>query len=253
VEQVVMNLAVNARDAMPRGGRLTIETAAASGPDLAVTLSVGDTGIGMDEETRAHLFEPFFTTKEPGKGTGLGLATVYGIVQQSGGRIAVTTAPAAGARFEVTLPAHATSGAAPPPAVPEAPPARGDETVLLVEDEPSVHALVRDVLAESGYRVLAARDGEEAIALFERHAPEIRLVLSDVIMPKMSGPELIARLADPGRARVLFMSGYRDSATALPAGVSYLSKPFTPDALLRAVRDTLDAPAGLIEGSLRSS
>jgi len=257
IEQAILNLAVNARDAMPRGGTLTFETGevelkpggaleVAAPPGRHVVLAVRDTGTGMDAETRSHLFEPFFTTKEPGKGTGLGLATVYGIVKQSGGAIAVETAPGEGTCFRILLPARDAPGAADASAAPPAAaPAGGSETILVVEDDRDVHALVHDILRERGYRVLVARDGEEALGIAGRQGGDLRLVVTDVVMPKMSGPDLVRRLLEGGRAlRVLYMSGYADAqGQGLGAGgAGHLVKPFAADALLRAVREVLDGP-----------
>src|SRR6266545_3576293 len=321
IEQVFMNLAVNARDAMPDGGRLMIRTTnvradetpappgggtAAPGPH--VMLEVSDTGTGMDAATQAHLFEPFFTTKEPGKGTGLGLSTVYGIVEQSGGSITVDTEVGRGTTFRIYLPrveaptqqrdvptalpaarpirAQAPAAAAPPPApavaapapapvfvappppvpapaarasagpvydaqsipVPpsDAPPTRA-ETILFVEDALRVRAVVREILEMHGYDVLEARHGAEALEISERHQGPIHVMVTDVVMPQMSGRELAQRLAPvrPGM-RVLYMSGYTDDAIVrhgvLGAGMAFLSKPFTPDALALKVREVLDTP-----------
>ncbi|HEV8266246.1 MAG TPA: PAS domain S-box protein [Gemmatimonadales bacterium] len=256
IEQVVVNLAVNARDAMPQGGRLTIETAnieldegyadehlgAVAG--AYAMLAVTDTGTGMDETVRAHLFEPFFTTKEVGKGTGLGLATVYGIVKQSGGYISVYTEPGHGSSFKVYLPRIA----APPPTAAPAPRpgvTRGSETVLIVEDDQAVLGLGRRALEAEGYTVLAAADGPDALRLVERHGGPIHLLLTDVVMPGMSGRELAAQLAARRMGiRVLFMSGYPGDAVvhggALAPGSAFLQKPFGPEALARKVRDVLD-------------
>jgi len=255
LEQVIVNLAANARDAMPEGGTLTIETANATldggapdcPPDVApgpyVRLSIRDTGVGMDAGTQARLFEPFFTTKELGKGTGLGLATVYGIVKQSGGSITVRSAAAAGTIFDIHLPRVSAAAepvtAAPPP--PEAP--GGSETVLLVEDEDPVRELAREILEGRGYRILEARDGSQALRIAEEHRGPIALLLTDVVMPGMTGPELARRLG-AGRAdlKVLFVSGYTDRGFAVPgpAASLFLQKPFTPDALAGKVREVLD-------------
>jgi two-component system, cell cycle sensor histidine kinase and response regulator CckA len=259
VEQVVVNLVVNARDAMPDGGRLTIETAnvdldegwaeehlgAVAGP--YAMLAVTDTGTGMDAAVRAHLFEPFFTTKEVGKGTGLGLATVYGIVKQSGGYISVYTEPGHGSSFKVYLPRiadGATAPAAPPPS-PLAP-TRGSETVLVVEDDQAVLGLARRSLEAEGYTVLAAADGPDALRLVERHGGPIHLLVTDVVMPGMSGRELAAQIgARRIGVRVLFMSGYPGDAVvhggALAPGSAFLQKPFGPERLARKVREVLDA------------
>ncbi len=257
IEQLILNLAVNARDAMPEGGRLTIETAniyldqdyvrehigVEAGPH--VLLRVSDTGIGMDADTQARLFEPFFTTKPAGRGTGLGLATVFGIVQQSGGHIAVSSAPGQGATFEIYLPQSAqptgetTEIALAPSSL------RGSETILLVEDEPSVRRASRRFLEEHGYKVLEAVDGGDAIRLCERHEGPLDLVITDVVMPGMSGRELGERVA---RLRpetpVLYVSGYVDTAlvrTGLPeTSVQLLQKPFSAESLARKVREMLD-------------
>ncbi|HEX6774606.1 MAG TPA: ATP-binding protein, partial [Methylomirabilota bacterium] len=310
IEQVIMNLAVNARDAMPDGGRLVVRTAnvqAGEAPGLPgaasppagphVLLEVTDSGTGMDAATQAHLFEPFFTTKEPGKGTGLGLSTVYGIVEQSGGSVTVETGVGRGTTFRIYLPqvetpattapplrstpmavpsappklvAPASTAAVPlrPPApvepaplrpeparaatplepalVPETPPVR-TETILLVEDALRVRAVVREILEMNGYHVLEARHGAEAIDISERHRGPIQLMVTDVVMPHMSGRELAQRL-QPVRPdmRVLYMSGYTDDAIVrhgvLGEGIAFLSKPFTPDALALKVREVLEAP-----------
>jgi len=259
LEQVIMNLAVNARDAMPRGGKLTIETANAeldeayarehmtvrAGP--AVMIAVSDTGTGMDRETLAHIFEPFFTTKEPGKGTGLGLATVYGIVKQSGGHVWVYSEPGRGTAFKIYLPrvTEAVEGIGAPTAPTTL---HGNETLLVVENEAPVRELARRMLEAKGYTVLTAAAPADALALVERHAPPIHLVVTDVILPGMDGPALARRLeqARPG-IRVLFVSGYANEAIVhqgvLDPGVAYLPKPFTADALARKVREVIDAPS----------
>ena len=258
LEQVILNLAVNARDAMPEGGRLVIETqnivldeafteshrGARTGPHVA--LAVRDTGCGMDAATRARLFEPFFTTKGPGKGTGLGLATVYGIVKQSGGYIAVESEPGKGATFRVYLPrveAALESEHATPPltAVP-----RGTETVLLVEDEETVRDLARDILLEFGYTVIGARHGGEALLIGDQYSGPIHVLVTDVVMPELGGRELANQLSArrPG-LKVVYMSGYTDETLAhhgvLEAGMAFLRKPLTPDILVRKVREVLDA------------
>jgi nitrogen-specific signal transduction histidine kinase/CheY-like chemotaxis protein len=258
LEQVLLNLAVNARDAMREGGRLTIETEAIdvseNDDDLpvgrCVRLRVSDTGCGMTADVQAHLFEPFFTTKAPGKGTGLGLSTVYGIVKQSGGAISVETAPGRGATFVVVLPAAAGSdqpvaaaGAAGPRPV-----ARRQETVLLVEDDRQVRELSAIALGRAGFTVIEAQHPAEAISLADRHEGPIHLILTDVVMPGMNGRVLVEKLVTRRPdARILFMSGYTDDALA-PLGVAagdmaFLHKPFTPRQLAERVREVLDANA----------
>jgi PAS domain S-box-containing protein len=257
IEQVIVNLAVNARDAMPDGGKLTIETAnvnldetfaqahLGAVPGSYAMLAVTDTGAGMDAAVRTHLFEPFFTTKEVGKGTGLGLATVYGIVKQSGGYISVYSELGRGSSFKIYLPRIATP-AATPAGPPKGGPARGSETVLVVEDEPAVLTLSRRALEAQGYVVLAASDAAAALRVVERHGGTIHLLLTDVVMPGLSGRELADRLVAqrPG-IRVLYMSGYPGDAVVqhgtLPSGSAFLQKPFSPDGLARKVRDMLDA------------
>jgi two-component system cell cycle sensor histidine kinase/response regulator CckA len=259
IEQVIVNLAVNARDAMPDGGRITIATAdaelspayAAAHPEVRpgphVLLSVADTGQGMSDETQAHLFEPFFTTKERGKGTGLGLATVYGIVQQSGGHIRVNSAADRGSTFLVYLPrVEAPEDGVQGTDRPLLPhPSPGTETVLLAEDEEVLRRLAREILSGNGYKVLEAANGREALLLSEAHRGEIHLLLTDVVMPKMSGRELgeRIRLLRPD-LRILYMSGYTDDAILrhgiLEDGIPFLQKPFTPEALARKVREVLD-------------
>jgi PAS domain S-box-containing protein len=242
IEQVIVNLAVNARDAMPTGGTLTIETRTVSGQ---AALIVTDTGTGMSRETLEHVFEPFFTTKAVGEGTGLGLATVHGIVSQSGGVIHVYSEPDLGTSFKIYLP---ITGEVAEPAsgdVPEADRLRGDETVLLCEDEAAVRALVEHVLTSHGYRVLAAGGPLEAIELAAEH--DVDVLVSDVIMPDLSGPELARRLESvrPG-VRTLFVSGYTAETVRgrgrLPADSAFLEKPFDQLSLLRAVRALLDQP-----------
>jgi CheY-like chemotaxis protein len=254
-----MNLAVNARDAMPRGGRLTFRTRSArldaadaerlampAGP--CILLEVRDTGVGIDEATRIRIFEPFFTTKESGKGTGLGLATVYGIVQQSGGAVEVESEPGQGTTFRLFLPC------ADPVERPVLPPAStgdpdtGDETILLLEDETGVREMAERQLTARGYRVLAVAKCMEALELAERHAGPIDLLLTDVILPQMSGPEVAARLGAvrPG-VKVLYVSGYTDDALdghgVLGPGIAFLAKPFTSAQLGRKVREVLDDPS----------
>jgi CheY-like chemotaxis protein len=214
-----------------------------------VVLAVTDTGTGMDEATRARLFEPFFTTKEPGRGTGLGLSTVYGIVRQSGGHIWVYSELGRGTTFKICLPvvAEEAERAIAPAATGGVIAASGAETVLLVEDAPRVREVVREILEMNGYRVIEARHGQEAIELGQRHPGRIQLMVTDVVMPQMSGRELAQHFA---RARpdmrVLFMSGYTDNAIVrhgvLETGTAFISKPFTPDALAAKVREVLEAP-----------
>jgi len=260
LEQVLLNLAVNARDAMPTGGRLTIETTRVTltvelaerrhrlPPGDYACLAVTDSGSGMDEATQAHLFEPFFTTKEVGRGTGLGLATVYGIVKQSGGYIWVYSEVRHGTTVKVYLPrvAIAEEDVAPLPAVAEpAAPRGGSETVLLVEDAAPVRSLARRSLEASGYTVLDAADGAAALDLAARHGGGIDVLVTDVVMPGMSGRELAERLApERPRMKVLYTSGYTDDAMVrqgvLTAGVAFLQKPFVPETLARKVREVLD-------------
>ncbi|MFB3915106.1 MAG: PAS domain S-box protein [Terriglobales bacterium] len=266
LEQVIMNLVVNARDAMPEGGKLTIETAnihfseeEAQHHDVApgdyVMLAVSDTGYGMDEQTRAHMFEPFFTTKESGKGTGLGLATVYGIVNQSSGHIWVYSEPGAGTTFKIYLPAVSDtaerSGISQTPEFTMA----GSETVLVVEDEDSLRALIVNVLDSKGYKVLSAASGAAALKIFKESHGEIDLLLTDVVMPGMRGQELAHQLLRHSpRLPVIYMSGYTDNALmhagSLPEGTIFLQKPFTPDIVLRKVREVLDSTR---ENGLRRS
>jgi PAS domain S-box-containing protein len=258
LEQVIMNLAVNARDAMPNGGKLTLETgnvdldeayAADHYPGRAgpfVLLAVSDTGIGMSEETQAHMFEPFFTTKEKGKGTGLGLATVYGIIKQSGGFIWVYSEVGHGTTFKLYLPrVEELAERASQPALAPARAARGTETVLVVEDEAPVRSVARQVLERHGYTVLEAPSAEGALDIVARYSGAIHLLLTDVVMPGLNGRELANRLATlRPDARVIFMSGYTDDAVTrhgvLEPGSAYVQKPFTPDAIARKVREVLD-------------
>jgi len=258
LEQVIMNLAVNARDAMPNGGKLTLETGnvdldeayatdhypARAGP--FVLLAVSDTGVGMSDETQAHMFEPFFTTKEKGKGTGLGLATVYGIIKQSGGFIWVYSEVGHGTTFKLYLPrVEELAERASQPAQAPARAARGTETVLVVEDEAPVRSVARQVLERHGYTVLEAPSAEAALDIVTRYSGAIHLLLTDVVMPGLNGRELANRLAGlRPDARVIFMSGYTDDAVTrhgvLERGSAYVQKPFTPDAIARKVREVLD-------------
>ena len=256
VEQILVNLVINARDAMPIGGRLTIETAnvelddtyavthVSMKPGPYVMLAESDTGHGMDAETRARVFEPFFTTKEQGKGSGLGLATVYGIVKQSGGHIWVYSEPGHGTVFKADLPQTAAASDAPGMPSDTTEPV-GWETVLLVEDEDLVRVLAREVLRRHQYVVLEAHHGVEALKVAEHHPHDIHLLVTDVVMPQMSGRELAERLAvvRPSMKR-LFMSGYTDHALVhdqVTRGFAFLQKPFTPDVFARTVRSILDS------------
>src|SRR5436309_3568194 len=261
VEQIIMNLVVNARDSMPHGGRVVVETSNAdldetfakkhvpTRPGRYVMLAVSDTGSGMDEATQARIFEPFFTTKQLGKGTGLGLATVYGIVKQSDGYIWVYSEPRMGSAFKIYLPRVDAEVSREETRETTAPLPSGSETVLLVEDDRTVRLLAGEMLRMNGYTVLQARDGREALDLVRRHGQPIHLLLTDVVMPVVSGRQLASGVADiqPG-IRVLYMSGYTDGVIAhhgvLDAGVAYLQKPFTADFLARKVREVLDARTG---------
>ena len=253
LEQVLMNLAVNARDAMPSGGHLTIAVAeelvaepqaAVLGvePGRYVRLSVSDNGIGMEAETLEHVFEPFFTTKEQGKGTGLGLSIVYGIVRQSGGGVDVESSPGVGSTFSVLLPAtDELVGTAREPAPARTPVERGHERVLVVEDQDVVRRLTVDVLADCGYEVLEASYGGEALELCERFAEPIDLLLTDVVMPGMSGVDLAERVREARpEIPVVFMSGYSDGHSVDVPGSSFLPKPFGLDQLSQVVRQALD-------------
>ena len=257
IEQVIVNLAVNARDAMPNGGTLEIATGEVElSPEAAeaigltagpyARLTVRDTGTGMDDDTRARIFEPFFTTKEPGKGTGLGLATVYGIVRQSEGQVVAESRPGAGACFTVWLPSTpALAPGAPTEPASSGPLPRGDETILLVEDEPAVRIALRRLLTRQGYAIIEASNGREALELFEQEGQRIALVVTDVVMPQMGGHDLAAHLraSRPG-LRVLFMSGYDEQAVLaqapLPPLTAFIEKPFLLEAMVRRVRKLLD-------------
>jgi len=266
LEQVLMNLAINARDAMSRGGRLSIATRNVSvTPELAthhrgllpgdyVLLEVGDTGTGMDSHVVAHLFEPFFTTKKRGQGTGLGLATVYGIIKQSGGYIAVETAVGKGTTFSIYLPPTRLPQPAPPEHRVGPLPDGGSETILLVEDQPEVRAIARTILSRHGYTVLEADGGVSALKLLKVHEAQIDLLLTDVIMPVIGGQELALQVLElRPRVRVLFASGYTDDVLiqqgVLQPGAEWIQKPFTRASLLQKVRAVLDG--GREEGVTR--
>ena len=256
LQQVLMNLVVNARDAMPTGGKLLIETRNAdlteeyaelhppAIPGSFVMLAVSDTGIGMDADTRTRIFEPFFTTKEKGRGTGLGLSTVYGIVKQSGGYIWVYSEPGHGTTFKVYLPRVDA------PALPVSQPREtrtlaGTETILLAEDDEMLRPLAKGLLGRLGYTVLEAANAEEALGAAARHRGLIHLLVADVVMPGASGRELARRLAElRPDTKVLYVSGYTDDAIVrhgmLEPGLAFLQKPFSPDTLARKVREVLD-------------
>jgi signal transduction histidine kinase len=257
IEQVIMNLAINARDAMPQGGKLLLETDNVeldeayarrhipTQPGSYVRLAVSDTGCGMDAATQSRIFEPFFTTKEQGKGTGLGLSTVYGIVKQSGGYIWVYSERGQGATFKIYLPRVLAPADSVQPVTHWSSLPQGKETVLLVEDEPEVRWLVRDMLQHLGYTVLEARHGIEAQVLSIQHQGPIHLLITDVVMPQMSGREIAEQLRfEHPETKVLYMSGYTDDAVVrhgvLAAEIAFLQKPFTPEALARKVREVLD-------------
>jgi len=257
VEQVLVNLIVNARDAMPRGGNLTIETKNVEldeeygskhvgvAPGKYVLLAISDTGEGMTEEVRHRVFEPFFTTKEKGKGTGLGLSTVYGIVKQSGGNVWIYSEPGRGTTFKVYLPQVVSDPRELGEEVAEVAPPGGSETILLVEDEAVVRGLARRILEQAGYSVVEASRGDEALRFCAEHADEVDLLLTDVVMPEMSGKQLADQLKSQYPAlRMVFMSGYTDESIVhhgvLDSSVEFIQKPFTPAALVRKVREVLD-------------
>ncbi|MHB2020398.1 MAG: response regulator [Candidatus Xenobia bacterium] len=252
VEQIVLNLAVNARDAMPQGGRLTIETAPVA-IDLAgsqdhvgvplgayATLLVRDTGRGMDPETQERIFDPFFTTKATG--TGLGLSTVYGIVAQCGGHIRVESAPGKGTTFRIYLPRREDAGARPAPGQEWAQPLQGTESILLVEDDAVIRRLMGRVLARYGYTVHEASDGAEALSQYGGGSPRLDLVVTDIVMPKVGGWDVVQRLCENHPdLKVIFISGYTDVTVPHPGFQDFMQKPFTPQALLRRIRDVMDA------------
>jgi CheY-like chemotaxis protein len=257
IEQVILNLAINSRDAMPNGGKLTIETNnaevdeayACAHPGVApgpyVVLTVTDTGCGMDADVKSHIFEPFFTTKEPGKGTGLGLSTVYGIVKQSSGDLVVFSEPGMGTSFKIYLPRLVGSAIPDIRSREDDSIPRGSETILLTEDEQIVREVASHVLREQGYSVLETSGGEEALFAARQHIGKIDLLLTDVVMPVMSGNELADRIkAIRPDVRVLFCSGYTDDAIVhlgvLDRTIAFLQKPFAPSALARKVREVLD-------------
>ncbi|HEX8890902.1 MAG TPA: response regulator [Pyrinomonadaceae bacterium] len=256
LEQVLMNLVINSRDAMPEGGKLTIETknvyldSAYSQTHLSVEpghyvmLAVSDTGVGMEPEIQEHIFEPFFTTKEKGKGTGLGLSTIYGIVKQSGGHLWLYSEVGHGTTFKIYLPLvneeSSTEATVKPAQI-----ARGSETILMVEDEGALRELIREILEQDGYKVLVAHNGREALSISAQHRGAIDLLITDVVLPEVSGREVAERLTQAyAKVKVLFMSGYTDDAVVrhgvLEEGAHFLQKPFTPDALLRKIREILD-------------
>ncbi len=256
LEQILVNLAVNARDAMPDGGTLRIDTAnmeidedyAASRPELSpgphVRLRVSDTGVGMPPETAQRAFDPFFTTKPPGQGTGLGLATVYGIVQQAGGRAQIYSEIGVGTTFTVLLPAT-EQASAPEESQSDSQPARGEETILLVEDEQALREVTRRILTGAGYRVIVAANGPEALETADTHSGPIDLVLSDVIMPQMPGPQMVAQLlAQRPSVRVLLMSGFAqpilDAGGHLDEGMTLIEKPFSGPTLLAKIAQILE-------------
>ncbi len=266
LEQVIMNLAVNARDAMPGGGRLTIEAGnvelderyarshVGAAPGSYVMLAVSDNGTGMDADTQAHIFEPFFTTKEEGKGTGLGLSTVYGIVKQSGGNIWVYSEPGQGTSFKIYLPRVEEPADGLAAEAPAAPPPRGSETVLLVEDDDEVRGLAREILDAFGYHVLEARRGDEAVAIAVQHAGVIHLLVTDVVMPGMNGREVAEAVArQRPETKVLYLSGYTENAIVhhgiVDRRTAFLQKPFAPDTLARKVREVLDQGPNRVAGA----
>jgi PAS domain S-box-containing protein len=257
IEQVLLNLVVNARDAMSEGGKLTVETSNVeidqeyaahhvdTKPGPYVQLAISDTGCGMDDKTRARIFEPFFTTKSNGKGTGLGLSTVYGIVTQSGGNVSVYSEPGRGTTFKIYLPRELSVEATAVGVPTVVSPSTGTETILVVEDESALRKIAKLSLETAGFTVLTAADGDEALQISSRHAGDIQLLLTDVVMPRMTGRGIAQALAKTRPAiKVLYMSGYADAAIVhdgvLDEGTHFISKPFTLTALTRKVREALD-------------
>jgi CheY-like chemotaxis protein len=261
LSQIIMNLAVNARDAMPQGGKLTIETDNVTLdeeyarhhisviPGEYVLMSVSDTGAGMDADTQRHIFEPFFTTKEVGQGTGLGLATVYGIVKQSGGNIWVYSEEGVGTTFKTYFPRVMEQRVVEDTTNNSEELSKGTETILLVEDEEMVRSLTHQILEECGYTVLEAHNGVEALSICVEHNCQIDLLMTDVVMPQMGGREVAEKLAHKyPQMKILFTSGYTDDAVVrhgvIEAGTNFIQKPFALDALAHKVREILDAPRG---------
>ena len=258
IEQVVMNLVVNARDAMPLGGKLTIETQNVDitsdrkelddlKPGPYVTVTVIDTGIGMDKETQSRIFEPFFTTKEAGRGTGLGLSTVYGIVRQSGGGISLDSKVGKGTAFRIYFPSRSESIQQIEEKFISPGELQGTETILLTEDDEMVRAMASRFLSTLGYRVLLASNGKKALAICEQYAEPIQLLITDVVMPEMGGPDLVEHLATlRPEIRILIMSGYADKANVrqqvLDDETPFIQKPFAPQDLARKVREILNKP-----------
>jgi two-component system cell cycle sensor histidine kinase/response regulator CckA len=259
LDQVILNLVLNSRDALgEKAGRIGIETALADldvtyarehlgvNPGHYVMIAVSDNGQGMDPETQAHVFEPFFTTKSTDRGTGLGLSTVYGIVNQSGGHIWLYSEKGVGSTFKVYLPV-AAGDLEPSVPAPPLPQVKGRGTVLIVEDEDGVRELTRQVLSRAGYKVLIASNPGDALALFKKHGDQVQLLLTDIVLQSMSGRELAQQIEQLStKIRVLYMSGYTDDAALnngiLAAGAQFLQKPFTTDALLRKVQEVLGKP-----------